>query len=228
MNNKISRISFILFIIVANIAFAQKPKNDSTSAEIKQQALEMRDKVNKYMADRLLIDDSPKTPALNILLDSVSKMLNKQQEQIELLKNTILELNESVEKQIDGTQEKIRFTQLSIASSHAIPGGFKQLDNKSMVFFLPFDAYKLSASQIKVLKKFIEGKTINSIKVYSYTDKSGTEEYNMNLAQKRANEFVEYLSLESNVLIEQKHTAGCGTGDINNDNWCRRVELFLN
>lgn len=218
--------SLVVLLFTSNL-FAQT-KKDSTTAEIKQQAIEMRDKVNRYMADKLLMDDLQKNPALLILLDSVSKMIAAQQTQIEQLKQKLSDLDGSVEKQIIETKGDLLSTQMNLASKEAKPGGFKQISDNRIVFFLPFDVYKLNTKQKNGLQKFINNKKYKSVTINSYTDAKGTEQYNSALAEKRANEIELYLTQKSNVNIKKSPTAGCGSGDINNHNWCRRVEIILN
>jgi outer membrane protein OmpA-like peptidoglycan-associated protein len=219
--------SVFIVILISTQLFAQT-KKDSTTAEIKQQAIEMRDKVNRYMADKLLMDDLQRNPALLILLDSVSKMIANQQNQIEQLKQKLSDLDGSVEKQIIETKGDLLSTQMNLASKEAKPGGFKQISDNRMVFFLPFDVYKLNSKQKNGLQKFIDNKKYKSVIINSYTDAKGTEEYNSALAEKRANEIELYLTQKSNVNIKKIPTAGCGAGDVNNPNWCRRVEITLN
>lgn len=201
-------------------------QRDSNNAEIQKQALEMRERVNKYMADKLM--EQPVTTngsgvlnaATKSMIDSIANIISLQQAQINQLSTNFKELKNVVEtvvkKQDDSETKEI------------VEAGYQLVNSNKLILYFPFDGYQLSSIQIKVLGKFMGTKRIKSITLKGYTDWVGTERHNNALAKFRCGNVALNIGKRC-ANIRQEVYINCSTEDRNvKTQLCRKVEIYLN
>jgi hypothetical protein len=81
------------FLLFSNQAFSQK--KDADNQQIQREAVEMRNKVNKYMSEKLILNDVPANA-----IDSSSQTLINQRVEIDYLKERLQKLEELVKVQL--------------------------------------------------------------------------------------------------------------------------------
>lgn len=200
-------------------------QRDSNNAEIKKQALEMRERVNKYMADKLM--EQPATgnagtlnAATKSMIDSIAGLIATQQAQLNQLATNFTELKKAV--------ETVSKKQANAEIKDVLEAGYQLVGPNQLVLYFPFDGYQLNAAQIKVLGKFMGTKRIKSMTLKGYTDWVGTERHNSALAKFRCGNVALNIGKRC-TNIKQEIFINCSTEDRNvKTQLCRKVEIFLN
>jgi hypothetical protein len=205
-------------------------KRDSSNTEIRQQAIEMREKLNKYMADKLLEEQVKKDPGVQVFFDSISTTLTNQQLEINKLKEQF----ERLEKQLnDGVYTngtpKLRQIQDSLISDVARGVAFHRVGDKQLNLYFPFDRFGLTKDQRAALRSFLSSQKAMVVKVNGYTDWMGTEQHNKELA---ANRCLSVVKVVNGFRIRHKVSTNinCNNNQVYNTEtakWCRRVEIIL-
>jgi outer membrane protein OmpA-like peptidoglycan-associated protein len=212
-------------LLVCYTSHAQTQR-DSNNAEIKKQALEMRERVNKYMADKLM--EQPATPsvlgtlnaATQSMIDSIANLIALQQAQINQLSTNFKELKQAV--------ETVAKKQVNAEVKDVLEAGFRLVGPDQLIVYFPFDGYQLNAAQIKVLGKFMGNKRIKSITLKGYTDWVGTERHNSSLAKFRCSNVALNIGKRC-TNIRQEVFINCSLEDRNvKTQLCRKVEIYLN
>lgn len=217
-----------LFFGLSNIN--AQTKRDSSNTEIRQQAIEMREKLNKYMADKLLEEQVKKDPGVQVFFDSISTTLTNQQLEINKLKEQF----ERLEKQLnDGVYSngtpKLRQIQDSLISDVARGVAFHRVGDKQLNLYFPFDRFGLTKDQRAALRSFLSSQKAMVVKVNGYTDWMGTEQHNKELA---ANRCLSVVKVVNGFRIRHKVSTNinCNNNQVYNAQtakWCRRVEIIL-
>ena len=231
MKNKMTKFYLILavFILGFGHTYAQT-KRDSSNAEIKQQALEMRVKLNKYLADNLL-EEGKKDTGLQVFIDSISHVVSKQQKEINELNeklNTMFKLVQSGD--FEAKSSSSQALQQNLMVREVVKGKSYHIVNQNQLnLYFAFDSDKLSKEQILVLKNFIKSKKAKSLSLAGFTDWMGSEQYNQYLALNRANAVKKQIS-NLGLNIEILSNTICNNNSVYNDHtakWCRRVEIII-
>ena len=99
MINKFSKASVLLLFIMVLVVNSLKAqtKRDSSNAEVKKQALEMREKLNNYLSERLAEEKKQVVGQGNGLNDSLLNTIIIQQLELNVLKNKYKALEAMVE-----------------------------------------------------------------------------------------------------------------------------------
>lgn len=199
-------VTLFLLFGLPFVVFSQTSKKDSSSAEIKKQALEMREKLNKYMAEKLGTTENggtTVTPGMSVLLDSVADMLTKQQAEIEALKAKFSEIevmktrltllesdvqNGTIGGKVNSAKPKKSGKGFKLVdSAMSLAGSTTIKDEHTLILYFSFDKFDLSETQIRDVKDFVAGhKKIDNINIKGYTDWRGTEQYNQKLCINRS------------------------------------------
>ncbi|MFY8020224.1 MAG: OmpA family protein [Bacteroidia bacterium] len=219
----------VVFILCINQLFAQS-KRDSSNAEIKQQALEMREKLSKYLADNLLEEQIKKDTGIQYVVDSLSNIVSKQQMEINALNeklNSIAKLVQLGEFDKHGASSAIN---QNMMVREVVKGKTHHIVSQTQLnLYFQFDSFKLSKEQKLILKNFIKTKKAKSIIVAGYTDWLGSEQYNKSLAASRSNSVKSELD-NLGIKIEIQSNNICNNNSVYNDHtakWCRRVEIMI-
>lgn len=242
MKNRFS-IALTLVLLLSGLDAYSQTK-DSSNAEIKKQALEMREKLNKYMADKLMVEEVKKDTGLKVFFDSISLQLHNQKEEIEKLKQQFNRLeqaliNGEVYTSEGGHQKgkgrKGRGGSYDGATeeedSIVLVQGFQRYGERQLNLYFAFDSYTLSKKQKQAVADFIKGKQITKrVTIQGFTDWMGTESHNATLAENRCKALIKRL----NILKIHYKTSTRFKCDVGNEytpgkaQWCRRVELIIN
>jgi len=225
---KIKALTFILFLLPCVQMFAQK-NADTSSAEIRQQAIEMRDMLDRYLADKL------KQPANNsntkIADTSMANMMiqfNKKLEEHEKAINEIKAKISQLEELKGGNKSKdLSSLQSTNSKKFALPT--EQPNEFTLILYFDFDSYELTQEQKNAIVKFTSNLNYTICNVHSYTDWFGTEKHNKYLALNRC-EAVAKSIVNKNYKIRKGKFINCGSVDpvkINKSAYCRRVEIIL-
>lgn len=234
MRSKKNTLVFLLMFIPAFV-FAQK-ENDQ--AEIQKQAVEMREKINKYMADKLLVEEKKKDSSVHQVIDSISQKLAEQHLEIERLKQQFAKIEQAL---ISGDFSKLNgSTQNGVVpnaiqtydqerDSIAVRNGFQYHGDKQLNLYFPFDRYGLTRGQKEELRKFLAGKNIKLVYVSGYTDWIGTENHNFELGKNRCNTVIKILN---EMVIHYKVNSDFKCNNYSDFSsrkarWCRRVEIVI-
>lgn len=243
MKNRFS-IALTFILLLAGLGAYSQTK-DSSNAEIKKQAMEMREKLNKYMADKLMTEDVKKDPALKVFFDSISTQLHSQQEEIDRLKQQFNRLEQALlngeaynaeggnqkgagrKKRGGGAYEGSTEEE----DSTVLVQGFQRYGERQLNLYFAFDSYTLSKKQKQAIADFLKGKQISKrVTVQGFTDWMGTESHNATLAENRCKALIKRL----NILKLHYKTSTRFKCDVGNEytpgkaQWCRRVELIIN
>lgn len=229
-SNRVKYILGFALVILGLSKVNAQTKRDSSNAEIKQQAIEMREKLNKYMADKLLEEQVKKDPGVQVFFDSISTTLTNQQLEINKLKEQF----ERLEKQLnDGVYTngtpKLRKIQDSMINDVARGVAFHRVSDKQLNLYFPFDRFGLTKDQRAELRSFLSSQKAIVVKVNGYTDWMGTEKHNKELAANRCGSIVKVVN---GFRIRHKVSANinCNNNEVYNvqtAKWCRRVEVII-
>jgi outer membrane protein OmpA-like peptidoglycan-associated protein len=223
MINK-QRIAAVFTLLLISLAAVAQTR-DSSSAEIQKQALEMREKLNRYMADKLLTGEKRQDTGVQVFFDSISTQLYKQQSEIEELKQRFARLEEMIQNgEIGGNSKK----QKNGTSVPAVPAS-EQVSERQLNLYFAFDEYKLSAEQVQALKAFLKDKKIKRVRVSGYTDWRGTEQHNTKLANNRSQSVVKILNqlIIHYQVLEKGECVTANEHTPEKAQWCRRVEVVI-
>ena len=235
MINKFSKASvLLLFIMVLVVNGLQaQTKRDSSNAEVKKQALEMREKLNNYLADKL--DENKNLNSLVIkgqgggyMNDSLVNTIMLQQIELNVLKNKYQALEAMVENLNSYNQmsaEKANGPFVNPSNG----GNYIQYSDKQLNLYFSFNEYELNENQIAVLNTFLVNQKGKSAKVISYTDWRGKSKVNIQIGQKRANTISKILKgkvKSYEVSINTKCNMNMANEGLNAQ-WCRRIEIIL-
>jgi outer membrane protein OmpA-like peptidoglycan-associated protein len=229
-SNRVKYILGFALVILGLSKVNAQTKRDSSNAEIKQQAIEMREKLNKYMADKLLEEQVKKDPGVQVFFDSISTTLTNQQLEINKLKEQF----ERLEKQLnDGVYTngtpKLRQIQDSMIADVARGVAFHRVSDKQLNLYFPFDGFGLTKDQRAELRSFLSSQKAIVVKVNGYTDWMGTEKHNKELA---ANRCTSIIKVVNGFRIRHKVSTNinCNNNEVYNvqtAKWCRRVEVII-
>jgi outer membrane protein OmpA-like peptidoglycan-associated protein len=232
-----SRIVMAVFILLCSFdAFAQKTDSDSSSnnQQIKQQAVEMRNKVNKYIAEKLNMEES--VIGNGEIIDSIISRLSKQDDEIDALNKRLQGLEKLFQEQ---AKSKPGSGSKKIDSHHyaddatvddltdIIPGSYAQIGNNKLLVFYAFDAYILSAEQVSAISEFVSNKDVQKIDIQAYTDTFGSENYNNRLAVNRCRAVLKSIPKTQRAKMASSPKAGCGAMTVRDSRKCRRAEIIL-
>ncbi|MCG9881104.1 MAG: hypothetical protein MH472_10945, partial [Bacteroidia bacterium] len=134
---------FILFLFGFSQIYAQN-KRDSSNAEIKQQAVEMREKLNKYLADNLLEEQIKKDTGVQVFLDSIGNVISKQENEINQLKKQFARLEKQIGQGSINSGSPKQKRERMIADM-ALGTSFHWVGDNQLNLYFPFDGYELNA-----------------------------------------------------------------------------------
>ncbi|MFN9581445.1 MAG: hypothetical protein ACK566_02080 [Bacteroidota bacterium] len=232
---KYSRFVVAVFsLLFALPVLSQKSKSDTSSTnsqQIKQQAVEMRNKVNKYIADKLNTEEPGSGVVSNEIIDSLISRLTRQDTEIDALNKRMLALEKLVSEQAKNRNKKIdshRYSEDATLDdiTDVTPGSYALIGNNKLLLFYAFDAYRLNVKQISAIRKFLSNKTASVIQMRAYTDDVGTEKYNAKLATNRCNTALKNVPKQTAKIMSMPE-AGCGSVNTLDKEKCRRVEIIL-
>ncbi|TAE85275.1 MAG: hypothetical protein EAY81_06640 [Bacteroidetes bacterium] len=221
----------LFFIGVAQSSYGQLSKKDSSNAEIKQQAVEMRIKLDKYMAEKLgTTTPNNSTPYNQLTLDSFRLLFKRQHEELQELKSKF-ELLEHDLTSGKYAMSNNRKSDSAYTKSDRIkntpPVKYEQPNNKLLIVYFPFDEYELTDDQIQTIQQFIAKQTkTKSITLYGYTDWVGNEKYNKQLKLDRCLAVRRNLKTKSSVKIVVNRSCSISSPDTSPD-YCRKVEIVV-
>lgn len=221
MINKQRLAAVFTLLLISFAAIAQT--RDSSSAEIQRQALEMREKLNRYMSDKLLTTEKRYDTGVQVFFDSISTQLYKQQAEIDALKQRFAKLEEMVSNGETGGRNK-----KNEAGAYTGPAS-EQISENQLNLYFAFDEYKLSTEQVQALKTFLKNKKIKRVRVSAYTDWRGTEQHNTKLAQNRSQSVIKILN-QLVIHYQVLEKGACATANEHTPEkaqWCRRVEVVI-
>jgi outer membrane protein OmpA-like peptidoglycan-associated protein len=229
-SNRVKYILGFALVILGLSKVNAQTKRDSSNAEIKQQAIEMREKLNKYMADKLLEEQVKKDPGVQVFFDSISTTLTNQQLEINKLKEQF----ERLEKQLnDGVYTngtpKLRKIQDSMINDVARGVAFHRVSDKQLNLYFPFDRFGLTKDQRAELRSFLSSQKAIVVKVNGYTDWMGTEKHNKELAANRCGSIVKVVN-GFRIRHKVSTNINCNNNEVYNvqtAKWCRRVEVII-
>ena len=229
-SNRVKYILGFALVILGLSNVNAQTKRDSSNAEIKQQAIEMREKLNKYMADKLLEEQVKKDPGVQEFFDSISTTLTNQQLEINKLKEQF----ERLEKQLnDGVYTngtpKLRKIQDSMINDVARGVAFHRVSDKHLNLYFPFDRFGLTKDQRAELRSFLSSQKAIVVKVNGYTDWMGTEKHNKELAANRCGSIVKVVN-GFRIRHKVSTNINCNNNEVYNvqtAKWCRRVEVII-
>lgn len=224
---------FYLLLVFLVFGFSQiyaQTQRDSSNDEIKQQALEMRVKLKKYLADNLM-EEGKKDTGIQVFIDSISHVISKQQQDINELNEKLNEMIKLIQSGgLAGSGTTSQGFQQNLMVRELVKGKTHHLVNQNQLnIYFPFDSYTLSKDQLIVIQEFIKSKKAKSVSLAGFTDWMGSEQYNKNLAINRANAVKNELS-EFGLTIEVISNSICNNNCVYNEHtaqWCRRVEIII-
>lgn len=221
---KLSLIAFLLMLSV--VSFAQT-KKDTTTADIKKEAMQLRETVNKYLSDKLQTEQEkttggPLDAKTAAFLDSIANVLTNQQLQI----NTLSTSFKTMEQKVDKITKRV---EKGMTNNGPVTGVEKKSETELILYF-PFDGHQLTPYQIAALNKFIGKKKYQSISIRAYTDWNGTEKHNNSLANRRGLEVRRTMEVTT-AKIKNEYFTNCDTVSETGEKQsylCRKVEIILN
>lgn len=231
MTSKQAKYIFSIALMVLGLSnVSAQTKRDSSNAEIKQQAIEMREKLNKYMADKLLEEQVKKDPGVQVFFDSISTTLNKQQQEINELKEQFANLEKLLNEgaYTNGTPKQKQILD-SMISDVARGVAFHRVSDKQLNLYFPFDRFGLTKDQRAELRSFLSSQKAIVVKVNGYTDWMGTEKHNKELASNRCLSIVKVVN-GFRIRHKVSTNINCNNNEVYNvqtAKWCRRVEVII-
>ena len=216
----------LFFISAAHVSYCQVSKKDSSSAEIKQQAIEMREKLNKYMAERLGTTNS--SSGNSSLIDSIANMFAKQQMELKELKAKfeLLETNLTQGKYPLNAGTKPDSVVKSKPNGKGFTRKYDQPSDKRLIVYFPFDVFDLTVEQIQVIKQFMAAqKDIQSVTLHGYSDWIGNENHNRQLKVDRCLSVKKHLPAKKTIRIFSHVKCNALLDTAPED--CRKVEIIV-
>jgi outer membrane protein OmpA-like peptidoglycan-associated protein len=236
MINKTMKLSVLLLftmLFASHQLEAQTPK-DSSNAEIKKQALEMREKLNNYLADKL--DENKNlnsyvikgVSGVGFMNDSLVNTILLQQIELNVLKQKYQELealvnNLNTTNQLSAEKANGPFINPSSGENYI------QYADKQLNLYFSFNDNSLNEKQIEALSKFLENKKLKRAKIISYTDWRGNAKANNQIGKKRAATVTKLLKgkVKSYTVSTDTKCKMNMTNEGLNAQWCRRIEIIL-
>lgn len=207
-------LTFILVVISALHVIAQ---TEGEKKQIQKEAIQMRENLNKYLSDKLLIKQTVGC-ANCMLIDSVSTIISKQYEELEMLKKSVEEMSATL-KALKSRQEQIIKTSI-------LASGIRSVNDTILELYFAFDSYSVSVDQKNALNKLIGNREIRQVELSGYCDNTGTEAYNRKLSRKRCNAVKRSITRRF-VKVKMNKYQVCD--DLSDDPmFCRKVVIVLN
>lgn len=230
MINKWSKaFGLLLFILVLGINSLQaQTKKDSSNAEVKKQAVEMRDKLNNYLAERLAEEKKQMVVQGNGLNDTLLNTITTQQVELDVLKEKYQALEALVEN-LNATNQMSAEKANGAFVNPSTGGNYIQYADKQLNIFFSFNDNTLNENQITVLNNFLANKKNKRARVISYTDWRGKPKVNNQIGKKRAATITSILKGKVKSYTVNINTK-CNMSMTNeglNAQWCRRIEIIL-
>ncbi|MBJ7428355.1 MAG: hypothetical protein JHD28_05280 [Bacteroidia bacterium] len=230
MINKWSKaFGLLLFILVLGINNLQaQTKKDSSNAEVKKQAVEMREKLNNYLAERLAEEKKQMVGKGNGLNDSLLNTITTQQMELDVLKEKYLTL-EMLVANMNATNQMSAEKANGPFVNPSTGGNYIQYADKQLNIFFSFNDNTLNENQIAVLNNFLANKKNKRARVISYTDWRGKAKVNYQIGKKRAATITSILKGKVKSYTVNINTK-CNMNMTNeglNAQWCRRIEIIL-
>ncbi len=206
---------FALFFLLLEISYTSYGQQDSAKAErdaVKQEMMEMNEKINSYLSDKTASNESRMIQELNKkwshFADSVKAQLAMQQLEIADLKARLKALEEKKPE----TPEVVT----------------TKFDNVLAVLYFDMGSYSLSAENKATVKKIVQEHGNKILQLVAYTDWIGNNEYNQNLSKQRAKAVQDELT-SLGFLIQNMRIYSRGKMADENEKLsakeCRRVEI---
>jgi len=235
MINKWSKaFGLLLFILVLGINNLQaQTKKDSSNAEVKKQAVEMREKLNNYLADKLDENKNLNSIVINgqgggFINDSLVNKLIIQGMELNVLKEKYKAL-EAVVANLNATNQLSAEKANGAFVNPSTGGSYIQYADKQLNLYFSFNDKTLNENQIAVLNTFLANKKNKRAKVISYTDWRGKAKVNNQIGKKRAATVTSILKGKVKSYTVSINTK-CNMNMTNeglNAQWCRRIEIIL-
>ncbi len=221
------KLGLIAFLIMLSAASFAQTKKDTTTADIKKEAMQMRETVNKYLADKLQTEQEktvggPLDAKTAAFLDSIAKVLTNQQLQL----NSLTTDFKAMEQKVDKVTKRVE----KAATNNGPVTGVTKLSETVLVLYFPFDGHQLTPYQIAALNKFIGKKKYRSITIKAYTDWNGTEKHNSSLSNRRGQEVRRTMEVTT-AKIKNEYYTNCDSVNEFGEKQsylCRKVEVVLN
>lgn len=235
MINKPMQLSVLLLLtmLFAGVHLQAQTKKDSSNAEIKKQALEMREKLNNYLADKL--EDNKNINSLVIkgaaggyMNDSLVNTILLQQMELNVLKEKYQAL-EAVVENLNSYNQMSADKANGAFVNPSTGGNYIQYADKQLNLYFSFNEYELNENQKEVLNTFLANQKGKRAKVISYTDWRGKSKVNNQIGKKRANTVTKILKGKVKSYAVNINTK-CNINMANeglNAQWCRRIEIIL-
>lgn len=221
------KLGLIAFLVMLSAASFAQTKKDTTTADIKKEAMQMRETVNKYLADKLQTEQEktvggPLDAKTAAFLDSIAKVLTNQQLQL----NSLTTDFKAMEQKVDKVTKRVE----KAATNNGPVTGVTKLSETVLVLYFPFDGHQLTPYQIAALNKFIGKKKYRSITIKAYTDWNGTEKHNSSLSNRRGQEVRRTMEVTT-AKIKNEYFTNCDSVNEFGERQsylCRKVEVVLN
>lgn len=225
---KLKLVLVTFFILAHGLTFGQK-NADSSSAEIRQQAIEMREMLDKYLADKLKHPTTKKEVKVND--SSIAVLIKQFNDKLAEHEKAIQELKDQMARLESGTPAT---TQKNVTPLHGMPAKKMALPTEqpnayTLILYFDFDSFALTQEQKNALWQFTRNKNYKICNVHAYTDWYGTEKHNKYLALNRCDEVVKNIK-NTSYQIRKGKFINCGSTEpvkISHAATCRRVEVIL-
>ncbi len=206
---------FALCLLLLVMSYTSYGQQDSAKAErdaVKQEMMDMNEKINSYLSDKTASNESRMIQDLNKkwshFADSVKAQLAMQQLEIADLKARLKALEEKKPE----TPEVVT----------------TKFDNVLAVLYFDMGSYTLSAENKATIKKIVQEHGNKILQLVAYTDWIGNNEYNQNLSNQRAKAVQDELT-SLGFLIQNMRIYSRGKMADENEKLsakeCRRVEI---
>lgn len=206
---------FALIFLLLVMTYTSYGQTDSAKAErdaVKQEMMEMNEKINSYLSDKTSSNESRMIQELNKkwshFADSVKSQLAMQQLEIADLKARLKALEEKKPE----TPEVVT----------------TKFDNVLAVLYFDMGSYTLSTENKATIKKIVQEHGNKILQLVAYTDWIGNNEYNQNLSNQRAKSVQDELT-SLGFLIQNMRIYSRGKMADENEKLsakeCRRVEI---
>lgn len=202
----------LLLLVVSYTSYGQQDSAKADRDAVKQEMLEMNEKINSYLSDKTASNESRLIQELNKkwshFVDSVKSQLIVQQLEIADLKARLKALEEKKPE----TPEVVT----------------TKFDNVLAVLYFDMGSYALSVENKATIKKLVQEHGNKILQLVAYTDWIGNNEYNQNLSNQRAKAVQDELT-SLGFLIQNMRIYSRGKMAEENEKLsakeCRRVEI---
>lgn len=214
---KILRFLFVFYLLFVGLNLTAQ--TDSANMQIQKEALQMRETLNQYLSDKLLVKPTNKNVATRTtLIDSICEVISQQYQEMEMLKQNYSQIAVSV--------AGVKSAQENILKSNVLLDGIKRVNDTILEVYFAFDSDYLSANQQQVIHKFIGRKSIKGITLSGYCDYVGNEKYNQNLSKKRCLA-VKRCITRKQIKVNINSFEPCNLNNRNDALFCRKVVIVL-